>query len=296
MNYQQLVTPNPNVIYSHYDDDTKSYYKVNCWPGWCLEYVAQTFGGKFSNPQPNATLGFDVAQYKHTDLPPSGIWSVIWFAVKGVSEGHVALSAPDGTVYSSSHPTSHTATHHPSFQALLNYYGGILTYRGWTEDLQGLRIIEGGNMQLNKTAWQELAHGILGRNGLSGRSNALDGSSDNSDYIGRELDLDLINELFISDEAKKWRDSNDYGSVPDINKRLVSVSTVQQQLTDAQTKNVGLTQNLSDQNAQLDVAHKQIAELQNELGQKPAPIAPDQTPPPKVSFWQMIINLFTRSK
>lgn len=82
-------------------------------------------------------------------------------------------------------------------------------------------LSDGGNMaKVNQTAWRQLAHGILGRNGLSGRTNALDGSSDKSDYVGRELDKDLINELFISDEAKKWRDSDEYGSAKNIQKRL----------------------------------------------------------------------------
>lgn len=90
-----------------------------------------------------------------------------------------------------------------------------------------------GNMadKLNKTAWQQLAHGILGRNGLSGRTNALDGSSDATAYIGRELTLDLINELFISEEARQWRDSQEYGSVPNINYRLDSVAALAKENT-----------------------------------------------------------------
>lgn len=80
--------------------------------------------------------------------------------------------------------------------------------------------VGGEDMKIDKTVWQILAHGILGRNGLSGRTNALDGSSDKSDYIGRELDRATLIELFESAEAKKWRDGDDYGSVKNINKRL----------------------------------------------------------------------------
>lgn len=205
MAYKQLVTPNPDI---------------SCQPGWCLKYVADTYGG---TPQvyPDATTAWNAAQFKHTDQNFPGLAVPVWFSVKNVSEGHVALLMPDGSVYSTS-DNSTTPHHHPSLQDLINYYANSnpLTYLGWSEDICGLKVVEGENMKLNKMGWQELAHGVLGRNGLSGRTNALDGSSDNSDYIGRELDNELIHELFISDEATKWRDSNDYASIPDINYRL----------------------------------------------------------------------------
>lgn len=101
--------------------------------------------------------------------------------------------------------------------------------------LNGTKVINGygypwkeANVsEVTKITWQQLAHGILGRNGLSGRTNALDGSSDKSDYIGRELDQALLDELFNSEEARKWRDSNEYGANPNINARLDSIPELQ---------------------------------------------------------------------
>lgn len=68
-----------------------------------------------------------------------------------------------------------------------------------------------------------LLHGIVGRNSLSGRSNALDGSSD-ADAAVHHIGVDLTNEyiqgLFLSEQGRQWRDSNEPNSIGGINHRL----------------------------------------------------------------------------
>ncbi|MGO4583652.1 hypothetical protein AB4Z38_07155 [Arthrobacter sp. 2RAF6] len=58
--------------------------------------------------------------------------------------GHVALVAPDGSVYSTSNLDPNPVKHHPSIadvEAYYAYYGMTLTYRGWTEDVAGYPVI-----------------------------------------------------------------------------------------------------------------------------------------------------------
>jgi len=127
MTYRQLVTPNPDIP---------------CQPGWCLQYVRQAFGAPIV--EPTATAGWANADYKHTDWDFPDCWVPVWFAVRGVPEGHVALRAPDGSIYSTTHPTSTTPTHHPDMRDLFDAYATYypLTYLGWSEDISNVRIIE----------------------------------------------------------------------------------------------------------------------------------------------------------
>jgi hypothetical protein len=133
MSYQQLVTPNPNIT---------------CWPGMCLQYVRQAFGAPLV--EPTATDGWNKAKYKHADRNfPDGVWVPLWFAIPGIPAGHVALRAPDGSVYSTS-DNSNTPHHHPSLDELIWYYGPRvqpqyqleLQYLGWSEDISTVRVVQ----------------------------------------------------------------------------------------------------------------------------------------------------------
>lgn len=124
--YMQLVTPNPNIP---------------CTPGWCLMYVRQTF--RAPAVEPDATTAWNNTQYKHRDMNfPDGCYVPIWFSHSQTPAGHVALLCPDGSVYSSSSATSTTPTHHTSIAKLMSYYGGTLTYLGWSEDISLVRVVK----------------------------------------------------------------------------------------------------------------------------------------------------------
>lgn len=124
----QLITPNPNIA---------------CTPGWCLVYVRETFG--IGPKYPTAIAGWNGSSYKHQDQNfPAGVSVPIWFSLDDNPAGHVALLQPDGSVWSSSSPTSTIPVHHPSLASIINYYGGHrLNYLGWTEDIEGVQIMNG---------------------------------------------------------------------------------------------------------------------------------------------------------
>lgn len=132
MGWVQRITPNPNIA---------------CRPGWCWEYVSNTFG--INNiphtNYPTATAAWNASTTKHRDYNfPANVWVPIWFSLKYEPAGHVALRAPDGSIYSTSHPTNKTPYKHPSLEHLIQYYANAnpLTFLGWTEDAGGIRVIE----------------------------------------------------------------------------------------------------------------------------------------------------------
>ncbi|MCP1414419.1 hypothetical protein [Paenarthrobacter sp. A20] len=132
---KQLITPNPNI---------------KCYPGWCLMYVRQAFG--LNGLYPSATAGWNAAKYKHQDRSfPAGGWVPVWFHLAKEPLGHVALMAPDGSVFSTSDP-SNTAHHHPNLDHLLSYYRALgPTYLGWSEDIEGVAVVGGSNINLSSS-------------------------------------------------------------------------------------------------------------------------------------------------
>ena len=126
MTYIQVITPNPDVP---------------CTPGWCLQYVRQAYGlpARYSS----ATEAWDNSTSQHTDWDFPDCWVPVWFSLATEPAGHVALLAPDGSVYSSSDANTSTPHHHPSLDDLISYYaaGNPLTYLGWTEDVASYPVI-----------------------------------------------------------------------------------------------------------------------------------------------------------
>ena len=127
----QLITPNPNIP---------------CTPGMCLEYVRKAFG--LGPKHPSATEGWNVSTYQHRNQNfPADMWVPLWFSLTDDVNGHVALRQPDGSVWSSSSPTSNAPIHHASLRDLMAYYGGRLTYLGWTEDIENVMIMQNTDSQ-----------------------------------------------------------------------------------------------------------------------------------------------------
>lgn len=139
MAFTQVVTPNP---------------EVPCKPRWCLTYVDNAFNlaahGKSKN-YPTAISAWNASTSQHRDRNfPADRWVPVWFTLKNEPAGHVAILAPDGAVWSSSHPTSNKPVRHGSLNEIISYYGSLgLTYIGWTEDVGGVKVIkqEGGDME-----------------------------------------------------------------------------------------------------------------------------------------------------
>jgi len=121
----------------------------------CLQYVRQAFGAPLV--EPTATEGWNRAKYKHTDFNfPDGVAVPLWFAIPGVSAGHVVIRMPDGSVYSTS-DNSNVPHHHPSLADLIWYYGPRvqpeyqlkLQYLGWSEDISTVRVVQEASIQVD---------------------------------------------------------------------------------------------------------------------------------------------------
>ncbi|MGM9473196.1 hypothetical protein ACS5PJ_14475 [Pseudarthrobacter sp. YS3] len=128
MTYSQVITPNPDIP---------------CKPGWCLAYVNEAFGVR--KVYGSATAAWNGSSTKHRDYDfPAGYWVPVWFHLANEPNGHVALLAPDGSVYSTSDDST-TPHHHPDLADLIAYYWrNPLTYLGWTEDVEGTPVIATG--------------------------------------------------------------------------------------------------------------------------------------------------------
>lgn len=92
---------------------------------------------------------------------------------------------------------------------------------------------QGANMadKIDINASRILQHGILARNGVAGRGYALDGTTGDP-WVGGELTLKFLNDIFNSPEAKQWRDSNDSNSVKGINASLAKIPALEKEVAD----------------------------------------------------------------
>lgn len=108
--------------------------------GWCLWWVQEAFSA--SHLYPTAIAEWEKNTYNHTGTPPKGLWVPVFFRMRGVPAGHVAIWAPDGSIYSTSSPYSLVPVHHKNLADLNRYYGGKLTYLGWSEDIGGVRVVQ----------------------------------------------------------------------------------------------------------------------------------------------------------
>lgn len=137
MSAVQLVTPNPDIY---------------CRPGWCLQYVRETFG--LPARYPTATAAWEASASQHRDRNfPAGVWVPVWYGLAREPAGHVVLLAPDGSCYSTS-DNSNVPHHHPNLADLEAFYaswGWPLTYRGWTEDVAGYPVITWGGLAAQGT-------------------------------------------------------------------------------------------------------------------------------------------------
>jgi hypothetical protein len=131
MEYTQLLTPNTNITVV---------------PDECLQDVREAFGIAATGKYPTAISNWNASPTKHEDEDWPSFWFPIWFTVKGITAGHVAIHAPDNSIYSSSSSTSSTFVHHPNLAAMQQYWanGTILTYLGWTNDVEDTTVIKEG--------------------------------------------------------------------------------------------------------------------------------------------------------
>lgn len=132
--HRQLVTPNLDVRAQIYR---------------CLQYVQDAFGSPAEGrPRSAWKAWLGVNQKTNRDFP-SGVYFPLWFecwtTVDGVYDnwGHVVIYK-DGTCYSSPYRKKNTHDVLGSIEDVERIYG--CNFVGWSEDIAGLKVIEGGNM------------------------------------------------------------------------------------------------------------------------------------------------------
>lgn len=125
---RQLITPNPIIP---------------CDPGWCLKYVHEAYGLKTAG-YPTAIEAYGHVKFLHKDRNFPELWVPIWFTISTDPRGHVALLAPNNSVYSCSSATLHTPIHYASIDAMITDYAKVdeaLGYLGWSEDIDDVKVI-----------------------------------------------------------------------------------------------------------------------------------------------------------
>lgn len=109
-------------------------------PGWCLKYVQDAFGTRWAGP--TASAAWTLAKHRHANSKfPASVFVPVFFHMQNVPEGHVAIRTPSGHYWSAS-DHDNAPDYHPTLKHLLDFYGGRLTLRGWSEDLNGDRVVK----------------------------------------------------------------------------------------------------------------------------------------------------------
>jgi hypothetical protein len=111
------------------------------WFGWCLVFVRRCFnvGPKYGS----AEKAYFRTDFKHGTggTPPLGV--PIWWTNGG--DGHVAISTGDGSCFSTD-IKRHGKVDKVAISFITRKWGQ--TYRGWSEDVNGVRIWRPGAPQL----------------------------------------------------------------------------------------------------------------------------------------------------
>ncbi len=135
--YVQLVTPNVNVA---------------GYSGGCLAYVDD--GVNPPNRQPSAQASWDYAVSTGVahpnEEPPNNVWVPVYYSIdNGLwrGYGHVAWYYSDGkttTIYDSEFGAGKRTAPYSSGAELFSYMGWQMRYYGWSEAVDGLRVVKKG--------------------------------------------------------------------------------------------------------------------------------------------------------
>lgn len=134
MAWKQLVTPNINVPGQS---------------GGCLAYVDDGVNPPYRQPTAQASWDYNVAtNVAHpNEEPPNNVWVPIYYSIDNgpwAGYGHVAWFYSNGTttkIYDSEFACGNRTTPYSSGAELLRYMGWQMRYLGWSESLDGLRIV-----------------------------------------------------------------------------------------------------------------------------------------------------------
>lgn len=232
-------------------------------PGWCLRLVLHAFG--FNGGAAFARSEWDRNTTKHADYNfPPGVAVPIFYSwvgtIDGVTRdwGDVAIRLPDGRVFGTPMRGSENNRLDPNIESRRVAMGGNAKYLGWTETLNGTKIIEWQEENMPTLIDEEgvriLAAGVLER------PEPLETTADLRNHIGGDA-LAKIKEFWYSPEgraANAWRQS--------IRGQLAAVQAQAQELALRPTKEN--FDKLQDQITQCvagaEASAKQLQELRDE--------------------------------
>jgi lysozyme len=134
MAWKQLVTPNINVP---------------GYSGGCLAYVDDGVNPPNRKPTAQASWDYNVAtNVAHpNEEPPNNVWVPVYYSIDNgpwAGYGHVAWFYSNGTttkIYDSEFACGNRTTPYSSGAELLRYMGWQMRYLGWSESLDGLRMV-----------------------------------------------------------------------------------------------------------------------------------------------------------
>ena len=113
-------------------------------PGACARFQWKAFGARNGWGFGSATAAWNGQAKKHPgEWPPSGVAVPIWLSWAKDPNGHAAISLADGRVLTSPvRGTTEGQEIYPSIQAMMNAFGGGMTYLGWGEQMDGTVVVE----------------------------------------------------------------------------------------------------------------------------------------------------------
>lgn len=243
MSWAQVLTPTPTVA---------------CTPGWCLKYVSDAFGVT-NIPHTNYDSATDAwnASQQHRELPvPAGVWVPVWFSLRDEPNGHVALLAPDGSVWSSSDPNTNEPHHHASLDALIAYYANAnpLTFLGWSPDIGGTPVITEVAMIPDTDHLNAIFNVFEQRNATA---------DEITTWVGKKSYTELLDTLRSQQAYKDTLTVLSVGNVAVKDNWQGQIGTLQAQLITEKSKSAGLAKNLDDSQLELKEARDQLAQAES---------------------------------
>ncbi len=113
------------------------------YPGECAKFQWLAFGGRNGRDFLTAIEAWHGQSNRNFDRPPLGISVPIWFSWTKDWRGHAAVWLADGRVLSSPVSGSKQGQNiFPSIDALINAFGGGMTYLGWAEWMDDTVVVE----------------------------------------------------------------------------------------------------------------------------------------------------------
>jgi hypothetical protein len=126
-------SPAQALAYAHSQSQRGTYWGI----GYCLKFVHSCFnaGARYGT----ASIAYSHTRYRHTSTPPAGV--PVWWTGGSHGYGHVAMSAGGGYVYSTDVYRAGRVDR-ARISHITSAWG--LHYRGWSEDINGVRVYHPG--------------------------------------------------------------------------------------------------------------------------------------------------------